>query len=921
MRPGNPLATWRQYRHLLPLLLAAAVGFGLTMLAWQATLARESRLPEVELSSRARSHALILQNGVDEYISRIVAVRAFFEASVDVDRSEFKLFTDQLLRDHTAILRVTWLPRVTQAARPAHEARGKAEGLPDYQIHDFASRTTSPVREEHFPVFYSTGIEPSSGLYGLDVGSEPNRRATLQRAADTGGTTTSPRITLETATGNRNGFFVLLPVYRRGDTLVEPPNAKPQDLLGFVNAVFQIDVMIKTILEKAAAPAGLDLYLFQGSAPGEELLYFHSARARDAPQMPLDEATLRAAPHWRSDLRVGDRNWSLVAAPVSENALVDYTRAQIVLISGLFLTGLLLAHMWGSARHARRLEVANDDLTKARADLEVQNTRFQAALSNMSQGLVLFDSDRRVVICNKRYMEIYGLTPDQVKPGTPVRDLIEHRLSLGLKTGSPTGEYVRQRIEGPVVPANAFHEFADGRTIAYAIRPMPDGGVATHEDVTEQRRTEARIRHMAHHDALTDLPNRTLLRQRLEEALETGESVVALWLDLDRFKEVNDTLGHAIGDGLLKAVATRLKSCVRDGDTVARLGGDEFAVIQAGAEQPLDATSLASRIIETLSSPYRVGDHQIIIGASVGIAVSPDDGLNAIDLLRSADLALYRAKSDGRGTYRFFEPGMDARMHARRTLELDLRSALAEGAFELHYQPIVNIDSRKVTGLEALLRWNHPQRGWVPPSEFVALAEATGLICAIGQWVLFKACREATKWPKHLRVAVNLSPLQFKQEGLTDLVSEALSSAGLSATRLELEITESVLLENTEQTLAALRRLRALGVRIAMDDFGTGYSSLSNLRSFAFDNIKVDQSFIQGLGVHDQCAAIVQAIANLGVVLEATTTAEGVETAEQRAWVRAFGIVDVQGFFLSPPVPAAEVRETIFRLEHSQNAA
>jgi predicted signal transduction protein with EAL and GGDEF domain len=333
------------------------------------------------------------------------------------------------------------------------------------------------------------------------------------------------------------------------------------------------------------------------------------------------------------------------------------------------------------------------------------------------------------------------------------------------------------------------------------------------------------------------------------------------------------------------------------------------------AQQPQDATSLAARIIEALSLPYCVSDHQIGVGASVGIAVSPQDGLNAIELLRSADLALYRAKNEGRGTYRFFEPGMDARMHARRKLELDLRKAVAEGAFELHYQPIVNSDSNAVTGLEALLRWNHPDRGWVPPSEFVALGEEIGLIGEIGKWALHKACREATNWPNHLRVAVNLSPLQFKQDGLSDFVSRALSCSGLAAPRLELEITESVLLENTEQTLATLHHLREQGVRIAMDDFGTGYSSLSNLRSFSFDNIKVDKSFIQGLGVADQCAAIVQAIANLGVALNVTTTAEGVETADQLAWVRAFGIVDVQGFFLSPPVPASQVAAVILRLE------
>ena len=530
----------------------------------------------------------------------------------------------------------------------------------------------------------------------------------------------------------------------------------------------------------------------------------------------------------------------------------------------------------------------------------------------MSQGLVLFDKDRRVVICNRRYMEIYGLTSDQVRPGTPTSDLIQHRLALGLKVLSAHGDYVRTRVEGEITPANAFHEFADGRTIAYAIRPLPDGGgVATHEDVTEQRRIEARMQHMAHHDALTDLPNRVLLRERLEEALKGSAPVGVLWLDLDRFKEVNDTLGHAVGDALLQAAAERLQSCVRDRDTVARLGGDEFAVIQTGAAQPLGATTLALRIIEAISAPYQISDHQIVVGASVGISVAPDDATDADQLLRNADLALYRAKNEGRGTYRFFEPGMDARMHARRQLELDLRSTLANDGFELHYQPVFNLDTNSITAFEALLRWTHPERGSIPPAEFIPLAEETGLIGAIGAWVLREACKQARTWPDSIRVAVNLSPLQFKQNDLVQLVADALLSAGLAASRLDLEITETVLLENTDKTLATLHELHALGVRISMDDFGTGFSSLSNLRSFRFDNIKIDRSFIQGLGQSEQCSAIVQAVAGLGAGLDVTTTAEGVETADQLEWVRAFGIIEVQGFFLGCPVPAAEVERLI----------
>ena len=559
-----------------------------------------------------------------------------------------------------------------------------------------------------------------------------------------------------------------------------------------------------------------------------------------------------------------------------------------------------------------RLEQQNRLLKEQEHQLRLQNLHLDAALNNMSQGLVLFDKDRRVVICNRRYMEIYGLTSEQVRPGTPTSDLIQHRLALGLKVLSAHGDYVRTRVEGEITPANAFHEFADGRTIAYAIRPLPDGGgVATHEDVTEQRRIEARMQHMAHHDALTDLPNRVLLRERLEEALKGSAPVGVLWLDLDRFKEVNDTLGHAVGDALLQAAAERLQSCVRDRDTVARLGGDEFAVVQTGAGQPLGATTLALRIIEAISAPYQISDHQIVVGASVGISVAPDDATDADLLLRNADLALYRAKNEGRGTYRFFEPGMDARMHARRQLELDLRSTLANDGFELHYQPVFNLDTNSITAFEALLRWTHPERGNIPPAEFIPLAEETGLIGAIGAWVLREACKQARTWPDSIRVAVNLSPLQFKQNDLVQLVADALLSAGLAASRLDLEITETVLLENTDKTLATLHELHALGLRISMDDFGTGFSSLSNLRSFRFDNIKIDRSFIQGLGQSEQCSAIVQAVAGLGAGLDVTTTAEGVETADQLEWVRAFGIIEVQGFFLGCPVPAAEVERLI----------
>jgi diguanylate cyclase (GGDEF)-like protein len=381
-----------------------------------------------------------------------------------------------------------------------------------------------------------------------------------------------------------------------------------------------------------------------------------------------------------------------------------------------------------------------------------------------------------------------------------------------------------------------------------------------------------------------------------------------LCLDLDRFKEVNDTLGHPVGDELLRAVAGRLRRCVRETDTIARLGGDEFAIVQISRTQPTDATALASRIIEAIDAPFDIDGHRVAVGTSVGIAIAPTDGTDPDQLLKNADLALYRAKSDGRGTYRFFEQEMDQRMQARRKLELDLRRALVDGEFELHYQPFVNLDRNEVIGFEALLRWRHPERGMVSPAEFIPLAEETGLIVPIGEWALRRACREAIGWPDGIAIAVNLSAAQFRNRQLVQTVVNALAAAGLPATRLELEITESVLLQDAEAAREILLQLRSLGVRIALDDFGTGYSSLSYLRTFPFDKIKIDRCFIADLSTSAEAPlAILRAVTQLGATLGMTTTAEGVETEEQLALVRAVGCTEMQGHLFSPPRPAHEV--------------
>ena len=434
-------------------------------------------------------------------------------------------------------------------------------------------------------------------------------------------------------------------------------------------------------------------------------------------------------------------------------------------------------------------------------------------------------------------------------------------------------------------------------------------------DVTERLAAEERLSHMARHDSLTGLPNRVLFRETLETAAtraQRGNGFAVHCLDLDRFKDVNDTLGHPIGDLVLVQVAARLREAAREGDVVARLGGDEFAVIQCDVNGPDQANDFAARLAETIGKPYDIDGRELVIGTSVGIALAPGDGADPDQLLKSADLALYRAKVEGRGTFRFFEPQMDARLRARRLFESDLRGALGKGEFELQYQPLFNLEASEITGFEALLRWRHPTRGMVTPADFIPLAEETGLIVPIGDWVLRQACAEAANWPEEIKIAVNLSPVQFKSRQFFSAVVGALASPGLTAKRLEFEVTESVLLEETGATRAMLHKLRALGIRIVMDDFGTGYSSLSYLRSFPFDKIKIDRSFIRDLGQKD-CAAIVHATTELARRLGIATTAEGVETAEQLEHLRADGCTEVQGYLISPPMPAAWVTEFLVR--------
>jgi diguanylate cyclase (GGDEF)-like protein len=552
-------------------------------------------------------------------------------------------------------------------------------------------------------------------------------------------------------------------------------------------------------------------------------------------------------------------------------------------------------------------------LAAQNAELETGRMRFDAVLDNMSQGLTLFDAGQRLMVCNRRFAEMYGLSREQVRPGTPFQDIIKHRIARGTFLAMKPDDYVA-RAQNLVDTTESFelvNELSDGRAMLLHSRPLGGGGwVSTHEDITERRRAEAALAFMARHDALTELPNRTLFQERLNEAIaraRRGSCCALLCLDLDHFKMINDTLGHPVGDSLLRAVADRLSAAVRNIDTVARLGGDEFAIIQADLDTPNDSAVLANRIIATLNEPFDIDGHRVVTGTSIGIAMAPNDGTSSDTLLRNADIALYLAKAEGRGVFRFFEPQLEARVQARREVEVDLRNALPANEFSVYYQPILNLRSGKVAGFEALIRWNHPTRGLIGPADFIPIAEETGLIVPIGDWVLRAACLEAANWPRDIEIAVNLSSVQFKSGQLLDSVRQALAISGLDPNRLELEITESILLQNSQDTRALLHQLRALGIRIALDDFGTGYSSLGYLRSFPFDKIKIDRSFVRDIGLNSGSAVIVGAVVSIARGLGMTTVAEGVETADQLARVRSLGCSMVQGYLFSRPRPSAEV--------------
>jgi diguanylate cyclase (GGDEF)-like protein len=785
--PGRQIAVLRPGLHL-PALIAAGLGLLLSLIAATAVGRWERREAAVAFEGASATELIVLQNGVNEYLSRLVTLRTLFEsANEEISRSEFEVFTRHLFESHTGAIRLGWVPRIKRKERAEYEAAAVVDGIPGFQIKSLANPETgllpAPASDEYYPIFFST--EPKTSMvYGLDYSTNPARLAALQRARDNDAVTAMPTKLFFDQKGGTHGVLISVPVYVKGTSRTTIADRR-RNLNGYVIGIFDLAELLHSIRTATAASSdiAIDVYppdLGRSAGPEYRSVPDYSSMMPNASQSTFALST--DAP-WSGVLKIGDADWRVEATPTTAGRLnAVYERALTTLAAGLIITVFMTIYLELASRNSRAIELAN-----------------------------------------QRVLEL------------------------------------------------------------------------------------ARI------DTLTELPNRAVFLEQLEASTDArnrprGDTFSVIMLDLDRFKNVNDSLGHAAGDALLREAANRLRSALRDADILARLGGDEFAIIQAAsADQRMGSINLATQICRLMSEPFQLPGHHVEVGVSIGIAMSPEHGDDPRELLKKADLALYRSKSAGRNCFTLYDDAMSLELEARNTLESDLREAIAHEQMELHYQPVFDVKTGDRRGLEALVRWRHPNKGLIPPDQFIPLAEETGLIVPLGEWVLRRACEDATSWPADVRVAVNLSAVQFKQAELFDVIMSVLSETGLPPERLELEITESVLLERGAENYAFMQRLKKVGISFALDDFGTGHSSLSCLTAFPFDKIKIDKSFVRDLMESYKATAIISSIATLAHGLDISVTAEGVETREQFEMLRTLGVNFVQGYLLGRPVPKSEL--------------
>ena len=780
-----PASRSRLYR---PALVAAGIGLLLSLAGASAVGQWEERVTKVEFEGVAETQAIIMQNGMNEYVSRLAALRTLFEsANEEITRSEFETFSGRLFEQHPGILRISWIPRINRKERAEYEAAAVGDGISGYRIKSLLADggvATAPQGDEYFPIFFST--EPKTSVaYGLDYSTDPARRATLERARDNDLVATLRAELYESKGGIWvQGVLVCVPVYAKGTSRATIADRR-RNLAGFVVGIVSLPRLLGSIRTTTAATPAVRIDVYpsdMGGSAGPENRFVPDFSSEPS----ASQSAVADRPHWSGTLKIGDASWHVRATPTADGRLTTHhERALTVLAAGIVITTFLAVYLGLASRNSRQLALAN----------------------------------RRVL-------------------------------------------------------------------------------------------------ELAQTDILTGLPNRAFFLEQLEEAdsyERRGSGAFSiLMLDLDRFKNVNDSLGHAAGDALLRQVALRLKSAIRSADVLARLGGDEFAIIQAECDdQRTSSIDLATRIAKLIAEPFLLQGNQVEVGTSIGIAMAPDHGSDQEQLLKKADLALYRSKSAGRNCFTLYDEAMSAELEARNTLESDLRDAVARCQFELHYQPFFDVQTGQRRGLEALVRWRHPTRGLIPPDQFIPLAEETGLIVPLGEWVLRRACDDATSWAADIKVAVNLSPVQLKQVELFDVIQSALRGSGLPPERLEIELTESVLLERAVENHALMERLKSIGISLALDDFGTGYSSLSCLTAFPFDKIKIDRSFIGNLTKRHKSSAIISSIVTLARGLNLSVTAEGVETSEQFERLKTLGVNFAQGYLLGRPMPLGDPKVSL----------
>ena len=776
-----------------PVVLAGLIGVALSFATTHFVWRFEDRIAQKDLDAVTESHVLALQNGLNEYLNKLVSLRAFFEASREVTRAEFEHFAGRMLANEGAIQNFSWVARVTRAERAKFERDAQREGFTDYHIKTVGPDdqiSISAEKDEYLPVYYSTVKSKLSPIYGIDLGSEPVIRERLDRARDLDELSAVPDFILHSVAGNVHGFLFSLPVYRTGP-MHETLEDRRRNLSGYVHGAFLTGQAIEQILGATTAERGLDLSLFAANAsPSEAPLYVHSSRLRSRLVAWRSQAQLDSEPHSAAIIKAGEASWRVVTAPAPEGPLTTaHDRAWLVLIAGLLITGIIVLYLSASLRHARRLLLANRQISK----------------------LALKD---------------------------PLTGLLNRR---------------------------AFNEH-----LAAAFEASRDGSLA----------------------------------------------FAVLYFDLDHFKDINDTLGHPAGDLLLQDVAERVRNVVRRTDNVARFGGDEFAVLQTGISDFAATSAVAAKLNKVLAAPFTLNGNEVRISASIGIAHYSADLKTAGAVMVQADLALYRAKEDGRNCFRFHSDELDRDVHERVAISEQLRTALERKEFELYYQPQVDMVSGRIIGVETLLRWNHPTRGLLTPATFIAIAERSGRIAALGEWVVDEACKQLSAWNdlgiQLGALAVNFSAIQFKAVADLDArIGASLRNWGVKPGDFEVELTESVLFEVTQQHREIFERLRQLGVRIAIDDFGTGYSSLNYLTNYPVNRLKIAQELVMGVIRDPRNATVVRAAVRLADELGVECIAEGVETEGQVDFLVAAGCKYAQGYYFGRPTTAARMTEIL----------